>query len=80
MWIRDGCERCGFACAEVSCDVCGEKMCCGCATMLDCAVTNSEGHTYLHLCEDFSCQLEVNEAERTLRLVVDNTKVIDYEV
>jgi hypothetical protein len=83
-WLNNaGCERCGMTSADVSCDACGEKMCCECTNMLDAAITDSKGNLYLHLCDD--CIKNVNMAspsqERPVytgpRLVIDNTRKKD---
>jgi hypothetical protein len=83
-WLTNsGCERCGIHAAEVSCDACGEKMCCECTNMLDCAIKDSKGNLYLHLCDD--CVKNVSmigmDVPRPVytgpRLVIDNTRKND---
>jgi hypothetical protein len=80
-WLNNsGCERCGVASADVSCDACGEKLCCECANILNCALTDSKGNLYLHMCDDCADQISTDEEGMVYngpRLVIDNTRKKD---
>ncbi len=74
-WLFPGCENCGEATAEVSCDACGEKLCCDCANILNCAIADTEGNLITHLCDDCAAQMEKDAtAYEGLRLIVGGKK------
>ncbi len=77
MWLRPGCEECGWAGADVSCDACGVKLCCECVNILNCAITDAKGNLYLHLCDNDADKIEVEDEVKVYTgpyLIVDNTR------